>query len=401
MAAYNGLFQTTDNGFSWDYIEVDTNYCQFYTAVEVDRLSPQNLYVAVFPRYNNIGIVAGFYRSTDNGSSWEFYNEGLPLDNSYGDIAVSYLDENNKRIFLASRLGIYRSDDLGETWTQCANGLPTNLRFSVIKISPVNAEYIITGDEINRVFLSTDRGEAWYQAEDLPEHPLHEYINDIEFHPTDTDHIFACSYHLGLFETTDGGESWNNINNNLPLDPDINVISGITINPQNPLNMFVSSNHMGIYQSHDGGQSWESFNAGLDTTSTIGHISFVTGDTTILYFASHDRSVWTITRTPTGVEADDLHLPSEIILSGYPNPFNAQTNIVFNLPQSGKVNISIYNINGQLVETIADGFHTAGNYALKWDASALAQTGRMASGIYFCTLKAENVSKTTSLVLLK
>jgi len=67
------------------------------------------------------------------------------------------------------------------------------------------------------------------------------------------DHIFVGSYFLGLFETTDGGESWVNINNDLPLasEPYHLIVSGITINPHNPQNMFVASNHCGVYQSHN------------------------------------------------------------------------------------------------------------------------------------------------------
>ena len=326
-----------------------------------------------------------------NSESLNLFNPAIVF--SYASISVV---PNDKRIFSTSWFGVYRSDDLGETWIQCANGLPINFPFREIKISLTNSDYIITGDEINRVFLSTDRGETWTQANDLPLQNESWGIEDLEFHPDDPNHIYVSCYFSGLFESTDFGQSWVCLNNDLPVEnPERVIISGIAINPQNPLNMFVSSNHMGIYQSHDGGQSWESFNAGLDTTSSVGLIYFVPGDTTNLYFASHNRSVWTITRTPTVIEEDNTHLPLEISLSSYPNPFNARTNIVFSLPQSGDVNISIYNITGQLVETIADGFHTAGNHELRWDASNLA------SGIYFCTLKAKNVSKTASLVLLK
>jgi len=396
VTAWNGLYRTSDGGLSWNYIEVDSNYCQFPTTVKVDEFLPQNLYLGAFPSYNNIGVVAGFYRSTNNGNSWQFFNDGLPSDNGYVDMAVSYLNENDKRIFLTSWFGVYRSDDVGETWTQCTNGLPTGLYFDDVEIAPGNPNFVITGDDICRVFLSTDRGETWTQAEDLPS-PLENWgIQDIEFHPDDPHHIYVAVYFSGLFESTDFGENWICINNNIPIDdPERIVISGITINPQNPLNMFVASNHMGVYQSHNGGQSWEPFNAGLDTTSTVGFISFVPGDTTTLYFASHDRSVWSINRTPTGIETEDLLLPDEISLSSYPNPFNAQTKIAYYIPESGNVSIAIYNINGQAVDTICDSYMSAGNHVITWDAS------KFASGIYFCTVKTDNKSKSNALVLLK
>ncbi|MCP4633094.1 MAG: DUF1565 domain-containing protein [candidate division Zixibacteria bacterium] len=61
----------------------------------------------------------------------------------------------------------------------------------------------------------------------------------------------------------------------------------------------------------------------------------------------------------------------------YPNPFNSSTSIPFNLATSSKVHLKIYNIRGQLVETLLDDELEAGQYNIKWDASMYS------SGIYF------------------
>ena len=110
--------------------------------------------------------------------------------------------------------------------------------------------------------------------------------------------------------------------------------------------------------------------------------------------------------TPTGeshayicfgaVDVDEEPLPERcVILKCYPNPFNAQTTISFYLAGSGNVEISIYDIAGRLVETVADGYYSAGNYSVIWDAEG------QASGIYFYRLRTGDVSQTNRMVLLK
>lgn len=88
--------------------------------------------------------------------------------------------------------------------------------------------------------------------------------------------------------------------------------------------------------------------------------------------------------------------PSDYTLFGnYPNPFNAQTTISFDLPTSGVVNLSIYNVMGQRVETLVDGHVQAGHHDVTWDASTAA------SGVYFYKLSVGDKVFTRRMTLLK
>ena len=79
----------------------------------------------------------------------------------------------------------------------------------------------------------------------------------------------------------------------------------------------------------------------------------------------------------------------------FPNPFNPDTWIPFKLASDSHVEINIYNVKGQLVKTLDLGVKEAGYYmdktsAAHWDGRS--QTGeRVASGIYFYTIKAKNL----------
>jgi TolB protein len=73
----------------------------------------------------------------------------------------------------------------------------------------------------------------------------------------------------------------------------------------------------------------------------------------------------------------DSGIPKEFALQqNYPNPFNPVTTIPYQLPQSGQVHLDIYNIVGQLVETLVNEYQNAGYYSIVWDATEAG------SGIY-------------------
>ena len=99
-------------------------------------------------------------------------------------------------------------------------------------------------------------------------------------------------------------------------------------------------------------------------------------------------------------------IPKEtILLPNYPNPFNPETWIPYQLAKAGDVKISIYDAKGALVRTLALGHHSAGFYTNKsraayWDGrNTLGE--RVASGIYFYQLQADDVSLLRKMIILK
>ncbi|GEM_PF-2145502 len=100
----------------------------------------------------------------------------------------------------------------------------------------------------------------------------------------------------------------------------------------------------------------------------------------------------------TSVEerSNSAHLPTTLKLyPNYPNPFNPQTTIRFQLQKSEKVKLSIYNINGRLVKTLLNGFKRAGEYRVVFDGSKLA------SGVYWCKLSNDKTLRTIKMLLIK
>ena len=93
------------------------------------------------------------------------------------------------------------------------------------------------------------------------------------------------------------------------------------------------------------------------------------------------------------------------LLPNYPNPFNPETWIPYQLAEPADVTISIYNVQGQLVRTLALGHQRAGVYqtrsrAAHWDGrNAFGET--VASGLYFYTLTAGEFSATRKMLIRK
>jgi subtilisin family serine protease len=89
-------------------------------------------------------------------------------------------------------------------------------------------------------------------------------------------------------------------------------------------------------------------------------------------------------------------VPTEFALyQNYPNPFNANTQIRYALNTDGDVQLSVYNILGQKVATLVDGFQEAGHHTVNWD------TGDAPSGMYLYRLQTEEYMATKKMVLLK
>ena len=99
-------------------------------------------------------------------------------------------------------------------------------------------------------------------------------------------------------------------------------------------------------------------------------------------------------------------IPEETaLLANYPNPFNPETWIPYQLAESGEVSLTIYDINGQLVRRLEVGYKAAGMYrsrnrAAYWDGrNQLGES--LASGVYFYTLTAGEFSATRRMLILK
>ncbi|HQO17901.1 MAG TPA: FlgD immunoglobulin-like domain containing protein, partial [Candidatus Cloacimonas sp.] len=88
------------------------------------------------------------------------------------------------------------------------------------------------------------------------------------------------------------------------------------------------------------------------------------------------------------------------LLNNYPNPFNPETAIRFTLKETAPTIISVFNVKGQLVNTLVDGVLPAGKHQVVWNGKDNCNHN-VASGMYFYRLESRNYSCVKKMLLLK
>jgi hypothetical protein len=88
-------------------------------------------------------------------------------------------------------------------------------------------------------------------------------------------------------------------------------------------------------------------------------------------------------------------IPSEYKMENYPNPFNPTTVINYQLPRDGFVTLKIYDMLGREISTLVNENKTAGYYKVNFDA------GRLTSGVYIYTIKANDFFLSKKMLLMK
>jgi hypothetical protein len=97
-----------------------------------------------------------------------------------------------------------------------------------------------------------------------------------------------------------------------------------------------------------------------------------------------------------GINPLNSEVPEKFVLhQNYPNPFNPNTKIRFDLPKKEYINLTVFDILGNLVENLFSGELKAGIYEADFDASHLS------SGVYFYSIKTTSLSETRKMIIVK
>ena len=99
---------------------------------------------------------------------------------------------------------------------------------------------------------------------------------------------------------------------------------------------------------------------------------------------------------PTWTSIEDKMVPSEYCLhQNYPNPFNPLTKISFEIAQAGNISLDVYDISGNRISSLMNGFQNAGSYSVEFSADYLP------TGVYFYRLQAGNWIDTKKMLIIK
>jgi hypothetical protein len=138
---------------------------------------------------------------------------------------------------------------------------------------------------------------------------------------------------------------------------------------------------------------------GLQTASVVDSvvINWPSGETDIYTNVQSNQYLTAIENGGLSSIGSNLNeIPSAFKLNqNYPNPFNPATVISYELPSNSFVSLSVYNIQGKLIETLVSMEQKTGRYEITWNAESCA------GGVYYYTLNAGELTETRKMVVIK
>jgi hypothetical protein len=153
------------------------------------------------------------------------------------------------------------------------------------------------------------------------------------------------------------------------------------------------TSHAGTYYVHLYRQYLKRYGYPADTTVFIGSTDFTMNSAwtvfvTIMY-QSPCHDIVNVAEAPA--RGSDRFWLSQC----YPNPFNLSTKIIYELPKSSTIRLSVYDILGREVSVLVHERKNAGSYEVNFDASGLS------SGLYFCRIQEGEFVAARKMLLLK
>ena len=149
----------------------------------------------------------------------------------------------------------------------------------------------------------------------------------------------------------------------------------------------------------NGNQLWQSQFGGFQNESLGDMIINGDGNIVLLGSTSSYGGNYFLNINPQGKithASEGQRVPSDFrLLANYPNPFNNQTHITFQLPEQSFVQLDIFNCIGQRIATLFSGVKPAGQYSIGFNGDEFS------SGVYFCELRSTFGIRTQKMLLLK
>ncbi|HZT78513.1 MAG TPA: hypothetical protein VFA27_17825 [Vicinamibacterales bacterium] len=264
-------------------------------------------------------VNGGVWKTNDFGRTWTPIFDDQPTG-SVGAIAVAPSDPNVVYVGSGEGLarpdlsvgdGIYKSTDAGKTWTHL--GLRDGQQIPMIIVDPRDANRLFVavlghpyGPNAERgIYRSTDGGRTFEKVLSKDDNTGG---SDLAFDPKNPDIVYACLWeerqgpwengawagtHGGIFKSTDGGRTWNQLTKGLP--PEGVVQADVAVAASDPNRLYASvanPRSVGIYRSDDAGASWTRITDDNRPASRIGG-----GDLPVPYVNPKDRDTVVIAST--------------------------------------------------------------------------------------------------------
>lgn len=276
--ASNGLWKTTDAGATWMPVGDKDFKKGSIGAVEISESNPDIIYVGTGePQMrNNVSWGDGVYKSTDGGDSWT--NVGLKDSKHISQVRIH--PSNPDIVYVAAyghafgpseERGVFKTTDGGKTWRKVLCKSPTAGVIDLI-INHSNPDELFasvweferkawgpkTGGAESGLWHSTDGGNSWQDItknNGLPEGRMGRI--GIAMANVDAKRLYALidsETKSGLYRSDDNGKNWAFVSDHFQIIGRPFYYSHIMVNPSNGDELWVPNNR--LFSSRDGGETW-------------------------------------------------------------------------------------------------------------------------------------------------
>ena len=306
-----GIYRSSDNGMTWQLVSSGPG--AVINALAVHPTQPERIYAGTTG--GAVEVASSLWYSEDGGVTWRRFGLGLPA-NAYGIVpAVTALAVDPARpevLYVGTEgQGVYRFHTERNHY-ELVGGLSLyNAYVRGLVIASDGKLYAVTN---TGVFVSG--GDVWQPLENIPELPV-----SLAVAPGNPQILYAGGSSMGISRSTDGGQSWQMVNNGIAM------VSGAALRvtalevDENDANHVVAATVWGLggrlagstlYESRSGGLNWVKL---ADVPGIVHRITFNQG---VLYAATANGLVrlgettqpapmplladWAKLRNPTGVQ---------------------------------------------------------------------------------------------------
>ena len=386
---------------------------------------------AIDPTDPDIVYSAGFYGTISRtnmatGASQNVVPRPEPDEANFRGqwVAPFIISPHNPRIIYHGMNFLFRSMDRGDSWDRISPDLtfnnpakygdiPYQTLFSIAE-SPFKFGLLYVGTDDGRVWRTDNSGAEWKEINrGVPV----KWVAELVASMYDEGTVFMAQngkrdddFAPYLWKSTDYGEHWSSIVNNLPSGP-VNVIKE---DPKNPEILYVGTD-LGMYVSLNGGEEWLALPGG-NLPSSFYQDLVVHPEEDILIAATHGRGLWALDVRPIQaltpeLQQSPLHL-FDVEAAQLPRGWRSEgTGAYFQYwlgEGAREVTITIRDVDGEVVKELTGsgdrGFNTV-NWELSRDGEAQGAQGprgrmsRVASGSYTVVVTAGGASAEGTVVV--
>ena len=393
----------TPRGGDGSYCAIADNLAAYYFSIQNGKMMRAQLDAA--------GTVTNFARIDPiGGKNYLFINPYI-------------IDPNNNNImYLAAGKFLWRNDDLSgipyagnwdsisTNWVKFNDSFPSAITAIAVSKTPANRVYVgTTSQKLYRIDNANTGSPTPTNITSVtpPANFPPGTISCIAVDPGNADNIIVAfsNYNVySMYHSTNGGSTWEKIAGNLEETASGSgngpSIRWVSIMPVSNGTVYMAGTSTGLYattQLLGANTYWTQQAKNEIGYSVVDMIDFRSTDG-LMVAATHSHGIFSthITNVNDVLSVKDINAVTPVLnLMNYPNPFSDQTTVAFDLKRKADVSLTLYDELGRLVRTIANEHMEAGEK--KYSISA----GNLATGVYYCTLKADAYTETKRIVVAR